>query len=1333
VAQRRSTPASLLRLIASAVAVAVVAWPAGARAAQQFQGLCAFVKIEILQELTLERVGFLATLEITNNEGDASISDFSAQLTFNNFATHDEASDLFFVRPPTLSGIAAVDGTGIIKPGETARIEWFIIPKISAGGDTPAGVRYSVGAQLGGSIYGQEIAQSVLTVIPDAITVLPEPQLEITYFQPRDVDGDDPFTPDVVEAPVPFPLGLLVKNAGFGRARDVQIVSEQPRIVDNKQALVLIAQLLGARVDDAPTDHTSLTLNLGDIDPGKCRKGAWDMITTLSGQFIDFKASYTHSSDLGGRDTSIIKQIHAYFIVHEVLNDQPGRDQLKDFLADTVLDTTAQDVRAQDIIPDTLFESDCTTLPVNQLKQVQVTPQDDLTAVVSAVADFDNWVYLRVDDPQQNKLKIVRVVRSDGKVLNPNNYWTSTHYRFPDNKRLDFLHIFDFVALGQYTYTVTYEASAPDHDPPQTRLRFAGEVQEVNGEFVIRPETQMYFTVEDASPVVIFYKLETDTGFLPGLPFSIDQPGEHVVEYFSRDRAGNEDTHQFATLVLSPDFPEVVDLVTDPQEMFISGDALSVRPAAVAVSFSGGNTLTTTSASVEVYRGVLGFPVLDGVPSSPTRRSDATVTVSGDNVDYYRYRLNGGAWSQESPVAQPIALGSLAGPNALEVNGRSGYGDYLPDVQAVKVEWTVDAGADPAVVVGPSTPNRSTSATIAVSGSSYYCYRVDGNFYRPEPAGGAPIELSRLSEGRHTVEVRTRTGAEDPCPGNVPGNAVSWVIDRSYGFELPASALVRTEVFPNISGTVHADWDGRDQSGRLVAQGWYSVQVTVTDGLGRSTSAIRLVRVGDMLEETLRVSETEAPQTEPHAAGHWAAWQDQRNDNWDVFALDLKHPAASPLRVTTDSHRHERPRTDGTFVVWEDRQADGTWDVWAWRLGSSETAFAVTQTPGFDERRPAIDWPWVVFQRRPVSVQGTAWQVVAVNLVTQQLVAVDPTNQDQLDPAVNAGRVVWQDLRDLGAGDIYLKDLQSGEVRRITNDPAAQIQPSISDNWVVWVDNRAGSQLDLYGFNLKRGVELQITHTPQNEARPHLNGRWLVYTDNSTGAGNENLRLLHLSNFAAVQLTNSVSAKDKPSTAEGKLVWQDRNGGRDRVLAGSLPDLQPVFGNANVVAVTQGMASFQRDAYTLLRLWNTGAGVTEITRYTSLLPVPVAETAVWQAGGPAGDNFPLEAGGFLWVKFGSAKTLELGPDACDPIDLNAGVNAFSYSCFPDRYSAYQLLRELGLSNVKAIRGLDAESGRWSVATVSAGAPVGADFEIPRVAAVFIDMNAPVSRWQPGQE
>ena len=77
--------------------------PIQASAQQQFQGLCARVKIVIAQQLTLERIGFDAQLEISNNDGSDPITDFSATLTFENpllstNGTVNDASSLFFVR-----------------------------------------------------------------------------------------------------------------------------------------------------------------------------------------------------------------------------------------------------------------------------------------------------------------------------------------------------------------------------------------------------------------------------------------------------------------------------------------------------------------------------------------------------------------------------------------------------------------------------------------------------------------------------------------------------------------------------------------------------------------------------------------------------------------------------------------------------------------------------------------------------------------------------------------------------------------------------------------------------------------------------------------------------------------------------------------------------------------------------------------------------------------------------------------------------------------------------------------------------------------------------------
>ena len=160
---------------------------------------------------------------------------------------------------------------------------------------------------------------------------------------------------------------------------------------------------------------------------------------------------------------------------------------------------------------------------------------------------------------------------------------------------------------------------------------------------------------------------------------------------------------------------------------------------------------------------------------------------------------------------------------------------------------------------------------------------------------------------------------------------------------------------------------------------------------------------------------------------------------------------------------------------------------------------SITETALFDERRPTVDWPWIVFQRRSVSDPSAAWQLVSYNLVTAMFSDVDPTGLDQLDPAVHRGNVVWQDSRDAGPGEIYYKNLASGEVVRVTDDPGGQLQPTIFDSWIVWADNRDDFQLDLYGHHIEQGVVVQLSDTPQDESRPQLRGPWVVYTDDGSG------------------------------------------------------------------------------------------------------------------------------------------------------------------------------------------------------------------------------------------
>jgi hypothetical protein len=272
-------------------------------------------------------------------------------------------------------------------------------------------------------------------------------------------------------------------------------------------------------------------------------------------------------------------------------------------------------------------------------------------------------------------------------------------------------------------------------------------------------------------------------------------------------------------------------------------------------------------------------------------------------------------------------------------------------------------------------------------------------------------------------------------------------------------------------------------------------------------------------------------------------------------------------------------------------------------------------------------------------------------------------------------------------------------------------------------------ELDIYGFDLLRNREIQVTSTPYDESQPFLNGPWVVCSENSLGPQTGNASLVHLPSLVVVPVTQTATLKAAPTLAEGRAVWQETISGQTRIVAAALPSLQPVFQNRNVVAVTPAVAAYGQNAYGLLALW-AGSGVQSLTQYTSLLPQVASQTASWNNGAPSGPNFTLAAGTFLWVKFNSDQVLDLGVNNSSPLNLSAGANVFGYTGFPDSYSAYQLLRQIGLGNALSVRMLDAQSGLWLVAEVQNGNLVGNDFPIPNVAVLMVNLAAPVPQFTP---
>jgi beta propeller repeat protein len=375
-----------------------------------------------------------------------------------------------------------------------------------------------------------------------------------------------------------------------------------------------------------------------------------------------------------------------------------------------------------------------------------------------------------------------------------------------------------------------------------------------------------------------------------------------------------------------------------------------------------------------------------------------------------------------------------------------------------------------------------------------------------------------------------------------------------------------------------------------------------------------------------------------------------------------------------------------------------------------------------------VDWPWVVWQARSTTDASAPWQLEATNLETAQFFTVNATATDQLDPALHAGRVVWQDFRDVGFGEIYFRDLETGDQRRLTNNTFGQYVPHIDGDWVVWQDNRH-TQVDIYGFDLRRMSETRLTNTTGNEARPRIAGNWVLFTEDSAGPLTANFVILDLGTGRSVPLTRTTSAKSSGSIAGGRLYWQQGPSGTSTLQSAALPALQPVFQNQNAVAITPALASAHGNAFSLLSAWHADAAVTSLSRFQSLSPL-VIETATIAGGSPTGDNFALTAGQFVWVSFNDGRIVDLGTASSAPIDLPSGVSAFSHTGIPVGFTGHDLVRSLGLANVNGVRVLDSAAGVWRTLAVDAGTIRGDDFRLPNVAVLIVDLSNPVTAWTP---
>jgi hypothetical protein len=528
---------SKFRYLRSLVGILCIITIAASRALAADVGVCARVVIEIEQELTLEREGFEARLGIVNGLPSA-LENISITIKFADAdgkpvsAVTDgqtDATSRFYYRLQT-----GYTQPSSVAAGATQQVAYLLVPALGASGTSANGAVYQIGATIKYRVAGQD---QTVELAPDTITVRPMPQLQLQYFLPGDVYGDDPMTSSV-EPVVPFALCTrIINHSPYATARKVSIQSGQPEIVDNQQGLLIDFRIIGAQVNGGDAQPTLLA-NFGDVAPLRSSVGNWLMSASLSGRFVKFTAEVAHAPEFGGALTSLIPEdaISTHRLLGQVLVDLPGRDAIPDFLA--------VDAMTGSIINVKLYESDNDT--VSTLVDYY-GPESNAAALGStgagtyalSVQPASSLLYLRLASPLAAD-KTVRAVRSDGKVLPSSNAWISKS----KNAELEWvytLNLFDTSKLADQGYTLTFTDPLQSNRAPAVTIlgsgtftTYAGREIAVNVTGVdpdgIIPTLSSGLLPDGAG----FTDAKNGTGVLKWTP-SLNQVGGYTVQFKASD------------------------------------------------------------------------------------------------------------------------------------------------------------------------------------------------------------------------------------------------------------------------------------------------------------------------------------------------------------------------------------------------------------------------------------------------------------------------------------------------------------------------------------------------------------------------------------------------------------------------------------------------------------------------------------------------------------------------------------------------------------------------------------------------------------------------------
>ena len=413
-------------------------------------GVCAVVRIRIVQELALTREAFEARLEIENQEA-SPLQQVDIEIVIKEALTGNIATHLFSIGNGTLSGSITIMNNGWMLPSDSSgTIAWLIIPYSEAAPETDR--IYTVGGSFNYIVDGENIT---VPLLPTPITVRPDPSLLVHYFLDRYVQGDDPLT-EAREPSAPFTLGVAVKNAGYGTAHSLRISSGQPEIIDNERGLLITFMIIGASMG-RQSISPSLTVTFGDLAPNTTSIARWYMLSSLKGEFTSYSATFENRNPLGDPRLSILDELETHILVRNVMMYSTDED-------DGILDFLVNDQNDFLEYPDGIYSSrtlEQHNVSIGTVQSVDTMSDNTTTSLlVRTTSNTTGWTYYRYEDSQgvlgrtAASLNGTKTEANQTVNLPPENSWITSDRDAESGTETHYLHILDYITMNDVVYNM---------------------------------------------------------------------------------------------------------------------------------------------------------------------------------------------------------------------------------------------------------------------------------------------------------------------------------------------------------------------------------------------------------------------------------------------------------------------------------------------------------------------------------------------------------------------------------------------------------------------------------------------------------------------------------------------------------------------------------------------------------------------------------------------------------------------------------------------------------------------------------------------------------------